>query len=649
MGVISFSRIKMMKKIFYYIVAAVLTLGLESCAKEAVVPEEPATSEVIGQMTIVADIEDGSSAKATLSGDDQTGYQVLWSEGDQIILVNQSNISITTVYTLSEGAGSTSGTFVGDAIPDGEYMAYYAYNRNKPEKFGEQTADFEESVSHAPMTAIFTVSGGVPSSIVFRNACGLLCLNLKGTGTVKSITISTNEGLVSHYANFREDGSMGVQDPKGNPAERFITLDCGYSGRGLTESYQSFYIAMPPREAYTGVKIDVTDFAGNTCTKTLKSDKTLNIARAKITTTAFTVTGLTDDNLPLTWDSPVGTVGILDGREAMVVEYGGIIGKVAIATKNVGANTDTETGPFYTWYDAIMEQHSGVWGKGWYMPSEAEAMYHPGEWPIPEGQYAKVEIAESSYLKYPYGGYYDAADKQWMRQGTQFTSWTTDLVYYREITSLDPATFLVNTVIGSGLAIPEDKLNIRPFHKLPITRNTPVGMIGYLDGKEAMVVEFNVNGQIKKVAVAIRNEGATHINAYIKDSKNQYLDCFGSYLTYTQAQSKCADGWYIPTIEEWQSLMKNASVVDYKLGYKGNFSKNDEHRAIVVNVNGNSLILPAGGEGQVSSQTGWQSYYWSSTPDGSNNMKCLWSRNNVGTYPMSKNTALNTRLFHAIP
>ena len=35
-------------------------------------------------------------------------------------------------------------------------------------------------------------------------------------------------------------------------------------------------------------------------------------------------------------ESAVGTIGTLNGREAMVVDLGGTIGKVAIATKNVG-------------------------------------------------------------------------------------------------------------------------------------------------------------------------------------------------------------------------------------------------------------------------------------------------------------------------
>lgn len=118
----------------------------------------------------------------------ESGCQVLWSEGDQIILVKQSDVSITTVYTLSEGAGSTSGTFAGATLTDGEYMAYYAYDRNQPLKFGEQTSNSEQFVSHAPMTAIFTVSGaklrfpagGLPGS---ENQMGVIGYYWTGTET----------------------------------------------------------------------------------------------------------------------------------------------------------------------------------------------------------------------------------------------------------------------------------------------------------------------------------------------------------------------------------------------------------------------------------------------------------------------------------
>ncbi len=52
----------------------------------------------------------------------------------------------------------------------------------------------------------------------------------------------------------------------------------------------------------------------------------------------------------LTSESAVGAIGTLNGREAVVVDLGGSIGKVAIATKNVGA---TDADPYGTLFSTV--------------------------------------------------------------------------------------------------------------------------------------------------------------------------------------------------------------------------------------------------------------------------------------------------------
>ena len=71
--------------------------------------------------------------------------------------------------------------------------------------------------------------------------------------------------------------------------------------------------------------------------------------------------------------SPVGTIGTLAGREAMVVDLGGTIGKVAIATKNVGAVGDvvSDFGTLFTPADANDADKNGL-TDGWYVPSKKE-------------------------------------------------------------------------------------------------------------------------------------------------------------------------------------------------------------------------------------------------------------------------------------
>ena len=59
--------------------------------------------------------------------------------------------------------------------------------------------------------------------------------------------------------------------------------------------------------------------------------------------------------------SAEGTVGVLDGREAIVVDLGGSIGKVAIATLNAGAtNTNDFSGSTYNDYNGDKQGFSTI-------------------------------------------------------------------------------------------------------------------------------------------------------------------------------------------------------------------------------------------------------------------------------------------------
>lgn len=78
----------------------------------------------------------------------------------------------------------------------------------------------------------------------------------------------------------------------------------------------------------------------------------------------------------------IGTIGMLNGREAIVVDLGGTIGKVAIATMNVGATsvdkgagTDSQAscyGKYFTFAQAQDLNSADFGGIGWYIPSKDE-------------------------------------------------------------------------------------------------------------------------------------------------------------------------------------------------------------------------------------------------------------------------------------
>lgn len=664
-----------MKRIFNIISAAVLTLGLAACAKETVTPAEPVTPETKGQITIVANIgDDAESTKTTYSGDDQTGYDILWSAGDQITFYIGEDVKEYFTYTLTEGAGTKSGKFTGPAVPaDIEYTAYAIYGDNLLYALQGLLADVQyytpgNSAASFPMAAKATISNGEVTLDDFRNIGGMLRLDLKGSGTVKEIKITVDQPLTGGVIRIGADG--GAYFENAFFSKKYVTLDCGQSGEALGSDAKPFYISLLAGD-YTGVKIEMSDFAGHKFTKSLKADKSLNIARSMITSVAFTATGLTDDNVPLTWDSPEGARGVLDGRECVVVDLGRNVGKVAVATKNIGAAKETDYGTYFTWAEAANAQRTESWGKGWHLPTreEIEAFgFYACRSSVTSGC-IEYKFTETSSLFLPLGGFYDTENKKYEFRDVSADYWGEEIIGLNpDMLAVDYESYGLVFTIPTGHSSHNNyhcwyKLTVRPIHKLPMTRNTPVGMKARLGDRDAMPVELTVNGARKKVAIAIKNEGANTENMYYEQNGTKYLDCFGTYFTYDQAAAHCSDGWYLPSLDEAKALFDHP---DYEitqprdaLGSNVFWLNKDSgtirynRHARKIKVDGKStLMFPATGYADYLTGRGTFGDYWTSTGNESDPNK-QWMYGMIQASDRflceNKTLGLTIRLFHEIP
>ena len=360
-----------MKKIYYYIYAVVLTLGLASCTKNAD-QEQPNNAGVARQISVWAQINDEATTKTSLSGNDAEGYHVLWSEGDEITVVDGWNSN----FTLTEGAGTTHGRFVGTSeTGDGTYNVFYSVGISTNSKTLLSTSQYkgDKVISSAPMAAKITISNGEATTTDFKNLCGLLRLTLKGSGNVSEIKIYADQALYGRF-EIGPDGSAVITD---SPYLDYITQRCE-NDAVLSSTGTDFYIPMPPND-YTGVKIEVTDFAGRTFTKTLKSDKSLNIARAKITPISFTVNfpsgrgkaTINGQEVYVGWvqlwkDGPrfaKYNVGVTDGKEESLGGH-----------YTWGGNIDGEYGPYNegTYLSGDSDTATKLWGDNWRMPTYSE-------------------------------------------------------------------------------------------------------------------------------------------------------------------------------------------------------------------------------------------------------------------------------------
>lgn len=340
-----------MKKILNYFCATVLTLGLTSCSKDIATSSESENPEVTGQMTIIANTE-SNDTRASLEGDDATGYKVVWNTGDEIGLYTEDGRR--KVYTLTGGSGTTKGEFTGNPLVDGtHYEAYYGDYDIIP---ALQVYYPQNKIPLALMRAMVTVQSGVPTIADFKNLCGILRLDIKGTGTVSKITIMTDQYISGPFTINANGCAVVGKDASQNFKK--IELDSHEHPVQLSESKsEPFYIVLPQGD-YTGLKIWVFNSDGQTfriddkvCYKALKAGKTLSIKRSQITPVSLTC----NDFVSISGRSIANLTKIVNWFQLWD-------GGPKFAEYNVGGSA-TDKGKLYD------NQHIPSWGPAWRLPT----------------------------------------------------------------------------------------------------------------------------------------------------------------------------------------------------------------------------------------------------------------------------------------
>lgn len=214
---------------------------------------------------------------------------------------------------------------------------------------------------------------------------------------------------------------------------------------------------------------------------------------------SFSLSWAQDDGF--TKNSPVGTVGIIGGREAMVVDLGGNIGKVAVATKNVGANSCSDYGIDFDVDDVNNPSKNGL-TNDWYVPSkdELDALFgnlsfneaRTGlEWKVTANSTLQIpgrEFTENYGDVYGYSGWYLTSTLE----NGKYASWAF------QIDNRGTAVSMPGSVQAGGGTW---WCHIRPFHKLIDLENVKAA------AKEA--IEALITGTTDEVAIY-------YCNSYIR-------------------------------------------------------------------------------------------------------------------------------------
>ena len=197
-----------------------------------------------GPTTFTATIAGGGPTKTVLDAPDASGDRaVLWSSGDEVFIGGKE-------YTLTAGAGTTSGTLEGSGavLSEGVYKAYYPKGiwtdaGTPPALPAEPRHHAGGRIDNLPM---YAQSSG--TDLQFYNLCAVLNLRLRGTGTVAEVQVSSENWLSGPFevkgSGTPSDGWY-AQLTGGSVSSKVVTLKCT-PGVVLSETEDAdLFIALP--------------------------------------------------------------------------------------------------------------------------------------------------------------------------------------------------------------------------------------------------------------------------------------------------------------------------------------------------------------------------------------------------------------------
>lgn len=223
--------------------------------------------------TFTCNVEDMSLTRTYLNADNK----ILWDKND-VIAVFEGNSNASTYKVNSYSAGKPSADFTktansaaGTAI--GANVALYPYSESlkcsalsngsfKISGFNlPSVQNYDSDGFGAGMFPMAAVSPIGDNNLAFKNICGVLKLQLKGSAEIKRIIVKGNGGeMLSGPAEITvsSNGSPEVKMLSGASGE--VALDCGSAGVQLSkDNPSSFWIVLPPVEFSKGFSITVID------------------------------------------------------------------------------------------------------------------------------------------------------------------------------------------------------------------------------------------------------------------------------------------------------------------------------------------------------------------------------------------------------
>ena len=295
----------------------------------------------------------------------------------------------------------------------------------------------------------------------------------KGTLTVKTVTPLTFESNSVTLAPQQsitkftfKDGSSDINVKTFGIAATGLVQSIAANGTEtvgavtgtLATAKTEVYVAL--RNTYTSQQtysFYIQDNDGNW----YKGTKKATLTNGKNYTATVSMTKLANLTSPYT----EGTVGVIDGLPAIVIDFGGTIGKKAVALMNAGALCPEHYGKYYSFANKASELSGS-----WYVPTKGELESFIGayssSWGAPYGVNGRTFTIGSNTLFFPAAGLddYDNSPSDFWNVSTFGCYWSCESTLTEGLAYSLQFSSSVNNTYGEYKT---DGLSVRPFHSLP--------------------------------------------------------------------------------------------------------------------------------------------------------------------------------------
>lgn len=263
-----------------------------SCARHTETEVAPGGTERVVPQT---ETPDSITFTAVLENATRTqlsdGNKVHWSEGDKIKVFNSSTPE-GLEFTLTSGAGTSSGTFTapGSGMGDGPFYAVYpssAVTTMSGTAIGvtlPATQTYVEG-SFGPGANLAAGTADALEEIKFMNLLGAVSFTLTGEGNISALRLRAQGTLPLHGIGVIDswDGEApALTLDSGQTADSFRELTLSCEEVALTTEGTTFYLTIPVGTLGEGFTFEVDDTQGSTMQKQASANPGNRIARSDL-------------------------------------------------------------------------------------------------------------------------------------------------------------------------------------------------------------------------------------------------------------------------------------------------------------------------------------------------------------------------------